>query len=1157
MSSSWTKRKPLEDEAGTPSPAVPTALGGATGDYRDGQEYLPTGFGEGGLYLKNKRKKLKVQNAALREDGIEYPQIFRGLRVYVNGYTESIGLGELTELLIRHGGEYVPYLDRKDLITHIIATNLTPTKRKEFAAYKIATPDWLTESAREGRLLDWRSFSLLAPDKVASPKKTGWEEEKDYLGTQTGQKSLFSMMARPTKRNREEEEVRPVQSPAPIASTSSSKGNSETRESLSERGARLARAVVLEQQQAGSSSIQSFLQPQSKPKSPTRRTRPPVPTSESTTTTNSDNLPATTDSPAAPNPITHSWLPQKARDERTSAFVNDPEWRSKHTSASEDFLQSYFAQSRLHHLSSFKEDLKILAAARQVGKEPVRTKKLTGTAVDGRTVMHADFDSFFVAAGLTSRPELRGKPVAVCHARGLGDSLSSTSEIASCSYEAREFGVKNGMSLGRARELCPTIQTMPFEFERYREFSLKFYDILLAHADFLEAVSMDEVLLEVKVAPTISRDQDPALELAHKIRSEIYEATGCHASIGISHNILLARLATRKAKPASAYHLLPEEVPAFLEPLAVDSLPGIGWSLRNKLAEELNVRTVGQLLRTSEKRLEAIGSGNAKKFLAFARGIDDRDLKVEQIRKSVSAEVNYGIRFDEGRNDQVERFVKELATEVTRRLRQEGLKAGSLSLKVMVRHPDAPVDTPKLLGHGWVDTHTKNSILQEEGRKRSAVDDPALIAKTAWNLMKSLNAPAHELRGIGITLQKLEKGGQSVDVVREKGQSKLSFAAPPLKAPRPRSPEPASASRESSVSPPAPLAPAAQPSRSNKDSSSGSTTPEVIILDDSDSEPEPPAIARKPIKQAIHAVQAEERSRLRSRSTSVKKEVYIPQQLFKSSKSNVVEPPSASQITDAELRYYGIDPGAYREIGPENQRQALADAKKRKPRYVPKANKQKPSVSTNAPRQDSAAPAPVPDVLVLSPSSPETNSSELDKTAAIFQNTQYKDLPPEVIRDVIPALGPASQRILLNQYKLRVPGINSTTRGDHTTRNAGPPPLDVRIRPEPQFAKLTDIDDIEERLEQWVTAGRDMLNEEDIERFGGFLEKCVMREKGHNLNKAVNLLKYWMLLLEDEFGKKELTEAGGSGRAWWEGFERTVQRVDYVVWKETACHLRL
>ncbi|GAA5912847.1 uncharacterized protein JCM6883_004850 [Sporobolomyces salmoneus] len=1134
MSSIPNKRKqldPEDDDACTSTFAAPTALGGATGDYRDGQEYLPTGFGEIGQYLRNKRKKLIVQNQALMEDGQEYPQIFAGLRIYINGYTDSIGLGELTEILIRHGGRYVPYLDRKDLVTHIIATNLTPTKRKEFASYKVATPDWLTDSVKEGKLLDWRSFSLLAPDKGGSPRKTGWEEEKDPLGTQTGQKTLFGMLSKSNRKEEEASSNRP--SRPPVASTS--KQNVETIESLSQRGARLARAVVLEQQQAGSSSIKYFLQPHAKP-------RNAAPRPQSTTTTSApitDSLSATTDSPLPPDAVTRNWLPQKARDSRTTALINDPDWLSKHTSASEDFLQSYFAQSRLHHLSSFKEDLKILAASRQVGKEPNGSRRLTGTAADGRTVMHADFDCFFVAAGLTSRPELRGKPVAVCHARGLGDSLSSTSEIASCSYEARAFGVKNGMSLGRARELCPAIQTMPFEFERYREFSLKFYDILLAHAELLEAVSMDEVLLEVKVPPTVSRDQDPALDLAFKIRSEIFEATGCPASIGISHNVLLARLATRRAKPASAYHLFPEDVTTFLEPLTVDSLPGIGWSLRAKLADELKVSTVGQLLRTSEKKLEAIGSGNAKKFLAFARGIDDRELKVEQVRKSVSAEVNYGIRFEEGRNDQVERFVRELATEVARRLRQEGLKAGSLSLKVMVRHPEAPVDTPKLLGHGWVDTHTKNSALRADGRQRSAVDDPELIAKTAWNLMKSLKAPPHELRGIGITLQKLEKDGQSVDVAMEKGQSKLSFAAPPPQVSRSRSSESApSAPSSREVSAP-PLAPPAQSSRS-------STTPEVIVLDDSDSDEEPTIIAKP---RVIPSPRRDEPTRQRSMKPPQKKEVYIPQQLF-STKSNLGGPPSASQVSDAELEHYGLDPEVFRSLDPELQRDELAYRRKHKLRYVPKKDKQKVAVKAKPPA--AKVQAPIPSVLVLSPSSPAVR--EEDKTVAFLQNPAYKNLPPDVLRDVLPALGPATQRNVINMYKLRVSGNGPTTRDESTTtRNQ----IDVRIRPEPQFSKLTQLDDIEERLEQWVTMGRDQLNEEDIDRLGGFLEKCVMRDKGHNLSKAVDLLRYWRILLEDEFGKKDSIQAGGSGRAWWEGFERTLKRVDYVVYKETSAHLRV
>jgi DNA repair protein REV1 len=489
--------------------------------------------------------------------------------------------------------------------------------------------------------------------------------------------------------------------------------------------------------------------------------------------------------------------------------------------------------------------------------------------------------------------------------------------------------------------------------------------------------------------------------------------------------------------------------------------------------------------------------------------------------------------------------VKELGTEVAKRLRQEGLKAGSLSLKVMVRHPDAPVDTPKLLGHGWVDTHTKNSILQEDGRKRSATDDPSLIAKTAWNLMKSLDAPSHELRGIGITLQKLEKDGQSVDVVREKGQSKLSFAAP--QAPRPRSPDTISSA---SILPPADPAPPPAAQTSPEKSSSGSTTPEVIILDDSDSEEEP-AVAAKPKSRL--AKQVEQPSRLRSMSKeTTKKEVYIPQQLFRTTKTNLGDPPSASQISADELLYYEIDPGFYESMTPEIRRDILADARKMKPRFVPKKNKQKARAKSpeRPPMQD-----PVPSVLVLSPSSP--HEPETKKLEPVFETTQYRNLPPDVLREILPALGPASQKHVLDQLRLLVPGVGHSTRNTSITRNAGPPQVDVRIRPEPQFAKMSNVDDIEERLEQWVTAGRDVLNEEDIERFGGYLEKCVMRDKGHNLSKAVELLRFWRMLLEDEFGKKDSIEVKGSGRAWWEGFERTFQRVDWVVWKETSCHLVL
>lgn len=301
---------------------------------------------------------------------------------------------------------------------------------------------------------------------------------------------------------------------------------------------------------------------------------------------------------------------------------------------------------------------------------PVR--KLKGTVDDQRTILHVDFDCFFVSAGLTSRPHLRGKPVAVCHASGLGaDKCSSTSEIASCSYEARAFGVANGISFGRAREKCPEIQAIPFEFELYERFSDAFYDVLLRNSDALQAISIDEAIIEVSsrvphvsAAPEpASKDDDPAIAFAERLRSEIRDATGCEASIGIGHNILLARLATKKAKPAGAFHLLPSAVRSFLDPLPVDALPGIGWSLSDKLGQ-IKVDQVGSLVKMAPGILtNAIGPGNSAKYLKFAEGVDDRELDFGKARGSVSVDINYGIRFSD--NAQVERFMYEMGQEVS------------------------------------------------------------------------------------------------------------------------------------------------------------------------------------------------------------------------------------------------------------------------------------------------------------------------------------------------------------------------------------------------------------------------------------------------------------------------------------------------------------
>ena len=190
-------------------------------------------------------------------------------------------------------------------------------------------------------------------------------------------------------------------------------------------------------------------------------------------------------------------VPKYAEHESNPAAeraMADPAWRATHTSMAPGFVAGYYAKSRLHYLSMWKAELRTLVAEAQeraergdvratsktseaalgvsmrgaalAMKSPFKGKEKAGSTRE-RVIMHVDFDAFFVSAGLVSRPQLRGKPVVVCHSQHPQGGASSTSEIASASYEARGFGIKNGMSLQQARKLCPDVLTIPYEFDKY------------------------------------------------------------------------------------------------------------------------------------------------------------------------------------------------------------------------------------------------------------------------------------------------------------------------------------------------------------------------------------------------------------------------------------------------------------------------------------------------------------------------------------------------------------------------------------------------------------------------------------------------------------------------------------------------------------------
>jgi DNA repair protein REV1 len=282
-----------------------------------------------------------------------------------------------------------------------------------------------------------------------------------------------------------------------------------------------------------------------------------------------------------------------------------------------------------------------------------------------RLVFHVDMDCFFAAVALRNYPQYRKMPVAIAHAgKGIQalppqmDQLESkspsrsglkksTSECATCNYEARKFGIKKGMFLGRARELCPNLIILNYDFEGYEEVSDEVIGILHHNAESyhgkVEQVSCDEAYVELFL-PNEHNSKDSvhnlAYELCEKIRSEIFAATQCTASIGVGQNKFLAKLATDKVKPNGCYVV--KEHTSFLENLQLRSLPGIGHRIEQKcLSHQLNsVKDVWDLGDDAVKELSSIlGAKTAEKIAQFCSGRDDRPVQMAE-RKTIGAEVS-------------------------------------------------------------------------------------------------------------------------------------------------------------------------------------------------------------------------------------------------------------------------------------------------------------------------------------------------------------------------------------------------------------------------------------------------------------------------------------------------------------------------------------
>jgi DNA polymerase IV len=244
-----------------------------------------------------------------------------------------------------------------------------------------------------------------------------------------------------------------------------------------------------------------------------------------------------------------------------------------------------------------------------------------------RKIVHIDMDAFYASVEQRDDPEFRGKPVVVAW-------KGKRSVVCAASYEARRFGVRSAMAATYAERLCPQAVFIPPDFVRYRAVSRAVHEIFRRHTDLIEPLSLDEAYLDVTENKT---GLSTATKVAGTIRMQISDELQLTASAGVAPNKFLAKIASDWHKPNGLFVIQPAQVEAFLAPLPVSRIPGVGKVTEGRLAE-IGIQTVGQLRDRSLEQLHSLFGRYGQRLFELARGIDENPVVPDRQTKSISAE---------------------------------------------------------------------------------------------------------------------------------------------------------------------------------------------------------------------------------------------------------------------------------------------------------------------------------------------------------------------------------------------------------------------------------------------------------------------------------------------------------------------------------------
>lgn len=245
-----------------------------------------------------------------------------------------------------------------------------------------------------------------------------------------------------------------------------------------------------------------------------------------------------------------------------------------------------------------------------------------------RKIIHCDADCFYAAVECLDQPHLRGKPIAV------GGASDRRGVIATCSYEARAFGVRSAMATAHAKRLCPNLLVIPGRMNRYKEISQQIHQIFLQFTPHIEPLSLDEAYLDVSDQTAFGGS---ATLMAKAIREQIKNTIGITVSAGVAPNKFLAKIASDWRKPDGLFVITPQEVAGFIVDLPVEKLHGVGKVTQRKL-HDAGIYTCSDIQQHSVFELTQRFGSFGEYLYRLSQGIDHRPVSVRGTRKSVSVE---------------------------------------------------------------------------------------------------------------------------------------------------------------------------------------------------------------------------------------------------------------------------------------------------------------------------------------------------------------------------------------------------------------------------------------------------------------------------------------------------------------------------------------